>query len=74
MIDDRAPLNALGSPIDINEGSEIHTQGDVTGYTIKQIEDVLGHTSTWQEWENNIINSDNNATENNLRNLFAHWN
>ena len=47
---------------------------NVTGYTIKQIEDVLSNTSTWQDWENNIKNTYNNETENNLRALFAYWN
>lgn len=47
---------------------------NVTGYTIKQIEDVLSNTSTWQDWENNIRNNYNNATEGNLQALFTHWN
>jgi len=46
---------------------------NVTGYTIKQIEDVLSNTSTWQDWENNIRNTYNNATEANLPALFTHW-
>jgi hypothetical protein len=47
---------------------------NVTGYSIKQIEDVLGSTSNWQDWENHIRNTYNNATENNLQALFSHWN
>lgn len=74
MIDTRAPLDAFGRPLDINEGSEILTQDDVTGYTIRQIEDVLSSTSNWNDWENNIRNRYNNGTENNLPALFAHWN
>jgi hypothetical protein len=30
--------------------------------------------STWNEWRDNIKNSYNNATENNIDALFAHWN
>lgn len=46
----------------------------VEGYTIKQIEDALDEQRTWGEWRNNIINKYNNATENNLSNLFDYWN
>jgi hypothetical protein len=73
MIDGRAPLNAFGNPIDINNGSENLTEDDVAGYTIQQIEDVLGNTSTWENWENNIRNRYNNGTEENLDELFNHW-
>jgi len=46
----------------------------VEGYTIKQIEDALEGTSTWNGWRDNIKNKYDNATENNLDALFAHWN
>lgn len=59
---------------DVNEGSENITQDNVTGYTIRQIEEVLGSTSTWENWEINIRNRYNNGTEQNLDELFAHWN
>ncbi len=42
----------------------------VEGYTIVEIENVLANTTTWQDWENNIINTYNNLTEDNLGPLF----
>jgi hypothetical protein len=74
MIDDKAQLDVFGRPLNLNEGSEVLTQDDVTGYTIKQIEDVLRNTSTWKDWENNIKNNYNNGTEDKLSALFTHWN
>jgi len=74
MIDERAPLNAINFPLNINNGSENLTQDDVSGYTIRQIEDALIGQRTWNEWRDNIKNSYNNATENNIDALFAHWN
>lgn len=47
---------------------------NVTGYSIKQIEDILRNTSTWQEMETNIRNTYDNSTEGNLQALFIHWN
>ena len=43
---------------------------EVSGYTIRQIEDVLSYTSSWEDWKNNIKNKYNNATEHNLDKLF----
>lgn len=45
----------------------------VSGYTIKQIEDVLSNTSSWNDWKNNIKNRYNNPTENNLDKLFKSY-
>jgi hypothetical protein len=45
----------------------------VSGYTIKQIEDVLSQTSSWNNWLTNIKNIHNNSTENNLDNLFKSY-
>ena len=45
----------------------------VSGYTIKQIEDVLSQTSSWNNWLTNIKNIHNNPTENNLDNLFRSY-
>jgi len=67
MIDGRATF-------DHNAGSENLTEDDVSGYTIKQIEDALLYVATWEEWETNIKNRYDNATEENLATLFAHWN
>lgn len=53
----------------INEGFR-DTRDQVLGYTIKQIEDVLGKTSSWSGWKENIKNRYNNATEENLDLLF----
>ncbi len=74
MIDNRAPLDALGNPINHNKGSENLTEDDVSGYTIKQIEDVLSYTPTWEYWKTNIKNKYTNATEGNLDALFTYWN
>ena len=46
----------------------------VSGYTIRQIEDALDGSETWNEWKNNIKNSYENETEENLDDLFDYWN
>ena len=46
----------------------------VSGYTIRDIEDALQGQKTWSGWRDNIKNKYNNATENNLDNLFDYWN
>lgn len=46
----------------------------VTGYTIRQIEDALNGEIHWNNWKNDIKNSYNNATENNLDDSFDFWN
>lgn len=45
----------------------------VSGYTIRQIEDVLSTTSSWNDWKNNIKNKYNNDTKDNLDKLFDNW-
>ena len=45
----------------------------VTGYSIRQIEDALNGQKTWASWRTNIVNQYNNATENNLAILFDFW-
>jgi hypothetical protein len=47
---------------------------NVTGYTIRQIEDALIAQKTWNAWRDNIKSKYDNATENNLDALFANWN
>lgn len=61
--------NAWGSP---NLFRSYNDQ--VTGYTIRQIEDALDGEIHWNNWKNKIINSYNNATENNLADSFDYWN
>ncbi|HIP48529.1 MAG TPA: hypothetical protein EYG92_06135 [Lutibacter sp.] len=46
----------------------------VTGYSIRQIEDALVGERYWNNWKNDIKNSYNNATENNLDSSFDFWN
>ncbi len=47
---------------------------EVSGYnTIRQIEDVLSYTSSWDSWRDNLKNRYNNATENKLDKLFKNW-
>lgn len=68
-----ADMIDLPSSFNHNEGSEILSQDNVQGYTIRQIEDALKHKETWNDWRNNIKNKYNNGTENNLDALFNHW-
>ena len=49
------------------------SRDEVAGYTIKQIEDVLTSTSSWNNWLTNIKNIHNNSTENNLDKLFMSY-
>jgi hypothetical protein len=75
MIDEQAALNPVnGQPLNQNNGSEILSEDNVSGYTIKQIEDVLPNVSSWNGWKNEVKNRYVNTTENNLDALFAHWN
>lgn len=46
----------------------------VSGYTIKQIEDTLNGIKTWNSWRDKIKNSYSNATRNNIDILFDYWN
>jgi len=45
----------------------------VSGYTIRQIEDALNGERNWTGWRVNIENRYNNATEGNLEALFNYW-
>ena len=49
---------------------EGETQDQVSGYTIRQIEDALDGQSTWNGWRDNIKNRYQNGTRNNLDALF----
>lgn len=65
MIDDLTgtPLNhGAGAPID-----------SVQGYTIKQIEDALIGTTSWNGWKDNIKSLHTNPTESHLDSLFSFW-
>jgi hypothetical protein len=53
-----------------NEGYYKDDRDQVSGYTIKQIEDVLRDTSSWEDWNNNIKNRYENNTEEHLDRLF----
>ena len=46
---------------------------NVTGYSIRQIEDALNGQENWNGWRDNIINRYNNGTEGNLPALFTFW-
>ncbi|MCP4458814.1 MAG: hypothetical protein GY816_12445 [Cytophagales bacterium] len=56
-----------------NRGSEVLSEDNVTGYTIRQIEDALQGQTTWNGWRNKIKNKYDNETENNLDALFNYW-
>lgn len=50
-------------------------QDSVENYTIRQLEDALENQKTWQEWQNNLINTINNETSNNnVQDTFNFWN
>jgi hypothetical protein len=53
-----------------NKGYYNDSRDQVSGYTIKQIEDALKGQKTWNNWRDNIINKYTNLTENNLIRLF----
>jgi hypothetical protein len=60
---------------DLIDGISSPTNYDqVSGYTIKELEDALQSEKTWNIWRDNIKNDYNNATENNLDPLFNYWN
>ncbi|MEN6454204.1 MAG: hypothetical protein ABFD10_08085 [Prolixibacteraceae bacterium] len=67
-------VDMIDSSSDINNGSELLTQDNVTGYTIRQIEDALNGQEKWDGWKNNIKNKYYNETETNLDALFTYWN
>jgi len=54
------------------DGKRFYDQ--VSGYTIRQIEDVINGEMTWNKWKTNIKNSYENETEENLDALFNYWN
>jgi hypothetical protein len=62
------------SATDQNFGSERLNEDNVSGYTIKEIEDALIGQGSWNGWRDNIKIKYANATEDNLDALFAHWN
>ncbi|AWW30394.1 hypothetical protein DN752_09820 [Echinicola strongylocentroti] len=45
----------------------------VTGYSIKEIEDVMENTSTWGVWKKNLKNNYTNETEIYLDSSFDYW-
>ena len=64
--------NYTGVVEDLRDGMSGYDQ--VEGYSIRQIENALNGQRTFNNWENNLRNSYNNATENNLDELFDFWN
>lgn len=51
-----------------------NSSGDnVSGYTIRQIENSLMYQKNWDDWRNKIISDYDNPTENNLPALFTRW-
>lgn len=46
---------------------------NVSGYTIKQLEDTLVGAKSWTQWRDNIRNRYNNPTEIYLDGLFNNW-
>lgn len=69
MIDPNYPSNSLRDNLTNGLWND-----NVTGYTIRQIEDALIAQKTWNAWRDNIKSKYDNATENNLDALFANWN
>lgn len=48
----------------------IDSNDEASGYTIKQIENTLHNSSSWNQWRDNIKSKYSNSTERNLDNLF----
>jgi hypothetical protein len=53
-----------------NKGYYQDEDDQVSGYTIRQIEDALKHKETWNSWRDNIISKYTNPTEEHLNRLF----
>lgn len=47
---------------------------NVSGYTIRQLEDALEGQRSWNGWRDNIKNKYSNGTESNLDATFMYWN
>lgn len=57
-----------------NNGLSIAMGDNVSGYTIRQIEDCLLGVRTWDQWRTKIYNAyPANATRRNLQTLFNSW-
>ncbi len=56
-----------------NRGHHNSTKDQVSGYTIKQIEDALNGQKNWNSWRDNIKNKYNNPTESHLDKLFKNY-
>ena len=63
----------IDAATDVNNGLGPTNGDNVTGYTMRQIEDALIGINTWGKWKDNIKNKYNNATKNNVDALFASW-
>jgi len=46
---------------------------NVSGYSIRQLENALRGSDVWGEWKDRIKGLYNNPTENNLDELFNNW-
>jgi hypothetical protein len=46
---------------------------NVSGYTIRQLQDALIGAGYWSQWRDNIKNRYNNPTEISLDELFNNW-
>ena len=57
----------------IDEIGQTTSYDQVTGYSIKQIEDQLQYETHWNGWKDKLKNNYANATENNLDSLFDYW-
>jgi hypothetical protein len=51
----------------------INGYDQVSGYTMKELEDALNEQKTWSNWRDNIKNKYNNGTESKIDELFSHW-
>ena len=63
----------LDSAIDSTNFGFIDGSDQVSGYTERQLEDALQSKKSWNIWRDNIKDKYENATEQNLDKLFAHW-
>lgn len=51
----------------------VSLEDQVTGYTIKEIEDALKGQKTWNSWRDNIKKKYTNGTEDKIDALFSYW-
>ena len=74
MMDEFTPVVTNENTNDVHNGGFNNLLFDsVEGYTIKQIEDALYLTVSWDQWRARLESFNDNPTEDNLVTLFDAW-